>query len=129
MSRIGKEPVKIPSGVDVKIDGLLVTARGKLGEESFRLTDDVIVSQQDGAADRVAGERRQSGAHHVGHDAQPTAEHRHRRVQRFYLQSGYPGRRAIAPPYRARPSICSSATATISTIRSRTASVFRSSAM
>ncbi len=49
MSRIGKEPVKIPGGVDITIDGLLVTARGKLGEESFRLTDDVVVSQQDGA--------------------------------------------------------------------------------
>lgn len=49
MSRIGKEPVKIPGGVDVTIDGPLVTARGKLGEESFRLTDDVIVSQEDGA--------------------------------------------------------------------------------
>lgn len=49
MSRIGKEPVKIPGGVDVTIDGLLVTARGKLGEESFRLTDDVTVSLQDGA--------------------------------------------------------------------------------
>ncbi|MYF85751.1 MAG: 50S ribosomal protein L6, partial [Rhodospirillaceae bacterium] len=33
----------------VKLDGRRVTARGKLGEESFRLTDDVIVSQQDGA--------------------------------------------------------------------------------
>ncbi len=49
MSRIGKEPVKIPGGVDITIEGLLVTARGKLGEESFRLTDDVVVSQQDGA--------------------------------------------------------------------------------
>ncbi len=49
MSRIGKEPVKIPGGVDVTIDGLLVTAKGKLGEESFRLSEDVAVSQQDGA--------------------------------------------------------------------------------
>ncbi|MDE0704535.1 MAG: 50S ribosomal protein L6 [Rhodospirillaceae bacterium] len=49
MSRIGKEPVKIPGGVDVMIDGLLVTAKGKLGEESFRLSEDVAVSQQDGA--------------------------------------------------------------------------------
>jgi len=48
MSRIGKEPVKVPSGVDVKIDGLLVTAKGKLGEESYRLTDDVIVTHEDG---------------------------------------------------------------------------------
>ena len=48
MSRIGKEPVEVPSGVDIKIDGLLVTAKGKLGEESFRLTDDVKVSHEDG---------------------------------------------------------------------------------
>jgi len=48
MSRIGKEPVEVPSGVDIKIDGLVVTAKGKLGEESFRLTDDVSVSHEDG---------------------------------------------------------------------------------
>ena len=49
MSRIGKEPVKIPGGVDITIDGLLVIAKGKLGEESFRLTGDVVVSREDGA--------------------------------------------------------------------------------
>ncbi len=49
MSRIGKEPVKIPAGVDVQIEGLLVTARGRLGEESFRLTGDVTVTREDGA--------------------------------------------------------------------------------
>ena len=49
MSRIGKEPVKIPGGVDVTIDGLLVTAKGKLGEESFRLSEEVAVSRQDDA--------------------------------------------------------------------------------
>lgn len=49
MSRIGKDPVAIPDGVEVKIDGLIVTAKGKLGEESTRLTDDVLVSVEDGA--------------------------------------------------------------------------------
>ncbi len=48
MSRIGKEPVEIPSGVDVKIDGPVVTAKGKLGEESVRLTSDVVLSQEEG---------------------------------------------------------------------------------
>ena len=48
MSRIGKEPVKVPSGVDITIDDLLVTAKGKLGEERYRLTDDVSVTRQDG---------------------------------------------------------------------------------
>lgn len=35
MSRIGKHPVAIPSGVDVKVDGQRVTAKGKLGELSL----------------------------------------------------------------------------------------------
>ncbi len=47
MSRIGKEPVEIPSGVDVKIDGMLVTIKGKQGELSLKLTDDVELSQED----------------------------------------------------------------------------------
>ena len=48
MSRIGKEPVQVPSGVEVKIDGLMVTAKGKLGEESCQLTEDVTVTQENG---------------------------------------------------------------------------------
>jgi large subunit ribosomal protein L6 len=31
MSRIGKSPVTIPSGVEVKVEGTLVTVKGKLG--------------------------------------------------------------------------------------------------
>ena len=31
MSRIGKMPITVPAGVDVKIDGNLVTVKGKLG--------------------------------------------------------------------------------------------------
>ena len=46
MSRVGKEPVEIPSGVELKIDGLMVTAKGKLGEQAMSLTDDVEVSQE-----------------------------------------------------------------------------------
>lgn len=32
----------------MKVDGLLVTAKGKLGEEAVRLTNDVVLSQEDG---------------------------------------------------------------------------------
>lgn len=32
MSRIGKMPIPVPAGVEVKIDGLTVTVKGKLGE-------------------------------------------------------------------------------------------------
>lgn len=48
MSRIGKAPVKVPQGVDVKLDGQTVTAKGKLGEGSFTVVDDVSVEMADG---------------------------------------------------------------------------------
>jgi large subunit ribosomal protein L6 len=47
MSRIGKYPVEIPSGVSVEIDGVVVKAKGKLGELSARLTDDVEITTKD----------------------------------------------------------------------------------
>ncbi len=45
MSRIGKNPVEVPDGVDVRINGATVTAKGKLGERSVTLTEDVILEQ------------------------------------------------------------------------------------
>ena len=48
MSRVGKNPVEIPSGVDVRIEDKTVTAKGKLGQRSFTHTSDVSVSQEDG---------------------------------------------------------------------------------
>lgn len=47
MSRVGKNPVEVPSGVEVKIDGLIVTAKGKLGELSYETTEDVNLSMED----------------------------------------------------------------------------------
>ena len=46
MSRIGKNPVTIPDGVTFEIKGIDVAAKGKLGELSARLTDDVEVTQE-----------------------------------------------------------------------------------
>jgi len=37
MSRIGKEPVAVPAGVTVKVDGRKVAVKGKLGELSYEL--------------------------------------------------------------------------------------------
>jgi large subunit ribosomal protein L6 len=48
MSRIGKSPVKVPAGVDVKLAGQILTAKGKLGEGSVTLVDDVSVELKDG---------------------------------------------------------------------------------
>ena len=41
MSRIGKKPVTIPSGVTVTLDGQLVKAKGAKGELAFTLPDAV----------------------------------------------------------------------------------------
>ena len=47
MSRVGQMPIEVPSGVDVKIDGRRVTAKGKLGELSLMLVDDVDLARED----------------------------------------------------------------------------------
>jgi len=46
MSRIGKNPVQVPEGVNVAISGNEVSVKGKLGELSVALTDDVSVTQE-----------------------------------------------------------------------------------
>jgi len=48
MSRIGKMPVTVPSGVDVKLDGIRVTVKGSKGELSREFTDRVSFSIDDG---------------------------------------------------------------------------------
>ena len=47
MSRIGKNPVAVPDGVTVELDGQTVKAKGKLGELSETLVDEVTVSRED----------------------------------------------------------------------------------
>ncbi len=48
MSRVGKHPVVIPSGVDVALIGQEIKVKGKLGELSAMLTDDVAIDIGDG---------------------------------------------------------------------------------
>ena len=43
MSRIGKLPVVIPDGVDVKVENNLVTAKGPMGTESVQIRDEIEV--------------------------------------------------------------------------------------
>jgi len=47
MSRIGKNPVEVPDGVTVDIVGQLITAKGKLGELSTTLVDEISISRDD----------------------------------------------------------------------------------
>ena len=45
MSRVAKAPVNIPAGVEVKLDGQLLTVKGKNGELSRKIHDSVEVKQ------------------------------------------------------------------------------------
>ena len=63
MSRIGKQPITVPAGVDVTIDGNTVTVKGPKGEltRSFpeimiikREGDDIIVERPDDSRDAKA---------------------------------------------------------------------------
>jgi large subunit ribosomal protein L6 len=48
MSRIGKHPVEVPSGVTVTVNGQEVVAKGKNGELSFVVMDEVLPTMEDG---------------------------------------------------------------------------------
>ena len=48
MSKIGKNTVKIPAGVEVKIDGGVFLAKGKLGEQKVVLHPSLDVKIEDG---------------------------------------------------------------------------------
>ena len=48
MSRIGKNAVAVPQGVEVKVAGQIVTAKGKLGQNSVTLVDDIAAEMKDG---------------------------------------------------------------------------------
>ena len=48
MSRVGKYPVTVPSGVTVEIANRILKAKGKLGELSLRLNDEVDAKLEGG---------------------------------------------------------------------------------
>ena len=48
MSRIGKKPVAVPSGVTANVSGQTVTAKGPKGELKFVVNDEVLVKLDNG---------------------------------------------------------------------------------
>lgn len=48
MSRIGKAPIELPRGVEVKVDGEIVTVKGPKGELQERISPDIKIEQSDG---------------------------------------------------------------------------------
>ncbi len=66
MSRIGKQPITVPSGVDVVIDGRTVTVRGPKGTLSHTVPEPITVQRaQDGTllVERPDDERRSKSLH------------------------------------------------------------------
>ena len=49
MSRIGKRPVALPSGVEANVSGQTVSVKGPKGQRQFTASDDVTLSVTDGA--------------------------------------------------------------------------------
>lgn len=47
MSRIGKLPIAIPDGVEVKVEGQVVTAKGPLGTETVEIRPEIKVEKQE----------------------------------------------------------------------------------
>jgi large subunit ribosomal protein L6 len=61
MSRVGKHPIQIPSGVNVTINGNVIEASGKLGKLSRILPEGVIVEHTNSAISvKPANESKQS---------------------------------------------------------------------
>ncbi len=51
MSRIGKQPITLPEGVEFNVNGQDVKAKGKLGELSLTIHDEVSIKMEDVAND------------------------------------------------------------------------------
>jgi large subunit ribosomal protein L6 len=47
MSRIGKNPISVPQGVEVNVNGTTVTVKGKLGELTQKISDGITVKIED----------------------------------------------------------------------------------
>jgi len=47
MSRIGKKPVELPSGVSATVSGQTIEVKGPKGTRSFTATDDVTIAVED----------------------------------------------------------------------------------
>ena len=49
MSRVGKKPVELPTGVEATLSGQTVTVKGPKGQREFTATDDVTLTVKDNA--------------------------------------------------------------------------------
>lgn len=67
MSRIGKKPVDIPSGVKVNVAGGVVTVEGKLGKLSFEHRPEITISVDEEAKQVVCSRAKEDRADRAFH--------------------------------------------------------------
>jgi len=48
MSRVGKNPIKVPAGVTIKLDANVIEAQGKMGKDAYEFPDQVLLELVDG---------------------------------------------------------------------------------
>jgi large subunit ribosomal protein L6 len=48
VSRIGRLPIEVPAGVDIKIDGSYVKVKGPKGELEFTFSPELMIKKEDG---------------------------------------------------------------------------------
>lgn len=65
MSRIGKNPIALPQGVEVKVSDNVVTVKGKLGELTQEITSGITLKIEDGsiALDRPSDSKEHKAKH------------------------------------------------------------------
>ena len=65
MSRIGKLPIAIPDGVEVKLDGAVLTAKGPKGTESVEIPSEieVVINDKEVVVNRKAEDRKSRSLH------------------------------------------------------------------
>ncbi len=49
MSRIGRLPIEVPAGVEIKIDGSYVKVKGPKGEMEFTFSPEITIKKEDGS--------------------------------------------------------------------------------
>ena len=65
MSRIGKNPIALPQGVEVKVNDNVVTVKGKLGELTQELSSGITLKEEDGTLtlERPSDSKEHKAAH------------------------------------------------------------------
>ena len=122
MSRIGKKPVAVPSGVTANVEGQTVKVKGPKGALQLVLHDDVVGEDGQGRDQGRSAQRDQARALAVGHLAHAGHQSDDRRHQGLRGEARDHRRRLSRGGAGQEPAARSSATATTWSIRSRKAS-------